>query len=74
MLINAALLREHAACADQVATFEAAFPDGLAVQGEPDANAIAAIVAAKLDIDWAARFLGAPARAEYYRVTAPAWA
>ena len=68
MLITAAILRSHDACSDQVARFKAAFPDGLAVQGEPDANAIAAIVAAKLDIDWAARFLRATARDEYYRV------
>lgn len=71
--ITAALLTDMAACASQVDAFREAFPRGLVVKGAPNARKIDRVVAARLDLTWAARhFLRAPARAEYERVLAAA--
>lgn len=52
MRITHDLLVALNACAKHRAAFAAAFPDGLTVTGEPDADAIARVVAAGLDVGW----------------------
>ena len=84
MRIDLALLTRLDACAAHSNAFAAAFPDGLTVTGEPNADAIARIVAAGLDVGWfcgmvltalaldAYREAIAPAAAAYDEATAPA--
>ena len=74
-LVTASFLRSIEACSAHVTLFEVAFPSGIDVSDPAnDPGTIAAILAAGLDIEWAAdNFpLSAPAYAEYERVTAGA--
>lgn len=71
MRIDLALLTRLDACAAHSNAFAAAFPDGLTVTGEPNADAIARIVAAGLDVGWfCGMVLTAPALAAYREATA----
>lgn len=65
-MITSAYLVSLGACSDHVARFAAAFPDGLDLAAcDVDATA-AAVVAAGLDVGWAAEHILTPAgRAEY---------
>jgi len=73
--LTAAMLRDLDACSDQVAIFDAAFPDGLTMPTDDGAiAALAAKVAAlRLDVGWAAEALLSPvAYGAYDEATAPA--
>lgn len=68
--ITTDLLREHGACEDQVALFEATFGQRAKIGPRNWARA----VKAGLDVDWLACLLPPAARAEYDRVKDAAWA
>ena len=68
--ITVADLTRGDACELQVDLFRATFGDEVRLNKRNLAKAIKA----GLDTSWCARFLSAPALAEYERVTAPAWA
>lgn len=75
MIVTAARLRELGACSEQVALFEAEWPEGLSVP--TDEAAIAAVAARvaelRLDVGWAARhLLSATALRAYDEARAPA--
>ena len=69
MNVTSSQLREANACSDQVAIFEAEWPDGCKVNAETIRRA----VFLKLSISWWAEwFLPAPARAAFNKACAPA--
>jgi len=72
MRIDLALLTHLDACAEHRAAFAEAFPDGLTITGEPEADAVARVVAAGLDVGWfCGMVLTAPALAAHREEMAP---